>query len=261
MKAKAHIDSLAEQMRRGLWLSKTQIDFARVGSQLVLVNGHHRMHAQAAAGIDIVWSVVIHECASQEEVAQLYWKFDTTLRKRTRANIVNGIGLAGELGISSQVAASLWSCAQTIALGMRFHVHMRDGAGILPDERLMVCRDYAQEARFYQDATKKAIPPVRRKMMQASLMAVALVTLKHQPSKAQEFWVGFCEDDGLAKGDPRKTLLADIQTRHATAGLSSAQMMAAARAWSAFYHGRDLKIIKVTGCPVDIAGTPFTVRA
>jgi hypothetical protein len=247
-------------MKRGLWLPKTQLDFARVGSRMILVNGHHRMHAQVAAGCDILWSVVIHDCETDSEVAQLYWKFDTTLRKRTTANVVGGIGLADDLGMEKEFAGSLWRCATTLARGMQFRGQF-GAVDILPDERVSICREYAEEARFYQKAAKKAMLPIRRKLRGVSLMAVAMATLKHQPDRAQEFWQGLCEDDGLAKGDPRKTLLADMHVRNATKGLLVAQMMACARAWNAFYHGNDLKLIKVTGHAVPIAGTPFTVQA
>ena len=260
LKAKAHIATLAEQMRRGLWLPKTQIDFARVGSRMVLVNGNHRMHAQVMAGSDILWSVVIHDCANEDEVAQLYWKFDTTLRKRTTSNVVGGIGLASDLGIGKQFADSLWACAGPLHRGLRFRGEY-GSVDILPDDRVGICREYAAEAKILEDAAKKAPLPIRRKMKTVSVMSIALVTLRHQPEKAYEFWIGLCEDDGLAKGDPRKTFIKDMYTRNGMKGLLVGQMMACTRAWNAFYHGQDLKHLKVTGHAVQVAGTPFTVQA
>ena len=59
----------------------------------------------------------------------------------------------------------------------------------------------------------------------------------------------------------RKTLLLDMQTRKGTGGLSSSNLMATAKAWNAFCAGRTLKIIKVTGHDVHLAGTPFVVTA
>jgi hypothetical protein len=38
-------------------------------------------------------------------------------------------------------------------------------------------------------------------------------------------------------------------------------MMSFALAWNAFRAGREMKIVKVTGGAVQLAGTPFTVRA
>ena len=261
-KARAHIGSLAEQMRRGLWLPKTQLDFARVGGNLVLVNGHHRMHAQIAAATNILWNVIVHDCDDADQVAALYWKFDTTLRKRTSVNVIDGIGLAEDIGLEKGWATGLWNAAQVISLGMKFYFHERDGSPLLPDDRVTICRDYAQEALWVQGSAKKAILPIRSKLKKVSFLAPSLVVLRHNPVIGRDFIDGLCADDGLTKGDPRKTLLADMQVRKGGKnGLFAAQMLSFAIAWSAFYHQRDLKIIKVTGHPVPLAGTPYTVQA
>lgn len=257
-RAQAYLDGLAEQMRRGLWLPKTQIDFARVGGQLLLVNGYHRMTAMVMAKTPITWSVVIHECADMQEVRSLYWRFDTG-RTRSTSNIINGIGLADDLGLGKKAASVFWSAAQVIDLGLRFRYHEKDGRSILADERIAILKEYTPEAREYEAALALAIPPVRKKLLTVSFFAIGVCILKHQPVKGREFWRGLCADDGLSKVDPRKALLSDMHTRNGARGLSLAQMMSAARAWSAFYHDRSLSHLKVTGHAVPVAGTPFTV--
>jgi hypothetical protein len=261
-RAHAHIAALAEQMRRGLWLPKTQIDFARVGGRLVLVNGHHRMHAQVASAANVLWSVVFHDCADDAEVAALYWKFDTTVRKRSASNIISGIGLAKDTGLPEAWAAGLWASAQVIHCGMRFYFHERDGAALLPDQRVAICREYAAETAMVCKSAEKAILPVRRKLRTPSFLAPAIVVLRHNPLIGGEFIAGLCADDGLTKGDPRKTLLADMMVRNGRgASLYAANMMSFAIAWNAYYEQRPLKIIKVTGRPVPLAGTPYTVQS
>ena len=259
-RAKTHINALAEQMRRGLWLPKTQIDFASVGSRLILVNGHHRMHAQVVSAVDVLWNVVIHECADDSEVAALYWKFDTTLRKRSAANILDGIGFADRMQLSKQCARALWGATPIIALGMKMYRYQSD-TPMLPDQRQELASEYSKEAQQAQKFLAEAPFAVRKRMMTPQRFAMMLVTLRHQPQKAADFWDGFCKDDGLAKGDPRKTLLQDLQSRPNNPGLQSQHMMAIARAWNAFFEGRSSTILKVTGHAVSIAGTKYTVRA
>lgn len=259
-RAKTHIAALAEQMQRGLWLPKTQIDFARVGSRLILVNGHHRMHAQAQAAVNILWNVVIHDCADEMEVASLYWKFDTTLRKRSASNILDGIGFAQNLGLSKQCARALWGAAPIISLGMKMYRYQTD-APMLPDQRQELASSYGEEARMSQGFLAEAPPAVRKRMLIPSRFAMMLVILRHQREKGTSFWDGFCRDDGLAKGDPRKTLLQDLASRPNNPGLQAQHMMAIARAWNAFFEGRSSSIIKVTGNAVPIAGTGYVVRA
>jgi len=261
-RAKGHIAALAEQMKRGLWLPKTQIDFARVGHKLVLVNGHHRMHAQILASATILWSVVVHECDTQEDLAALYWKFDTTIRKRSDANILHGIGFALTHGLRNTTAAALWRAVPIITNGMAFEVYSnRSEASLLIDARQSIAIDYVPEALALEGMIENAPAHVRKRLRAASRFAIALVTMRHQPDRASEFWRGLCEDDGLAKGDPRKTLLLDMMTRNAPAGMQASHMMASARAWSAFYSGARVGHIKVTGGAVKILGTPYTVQA
>jgi hypothetical protein len=259
-RAKSHIASLSEQMQRGLWLQKTQIDFARVGSRLILVNGHHRMHAQVMSAVDILWNVVIHECADDEEVAALYWKFDTTLRKRSAANVLDGIGFAASMGLSKLGARALWGAAPIISLGMRIYRYQSD-APMLPDQRQEIASSYGHEARLAEAFLAEAPPAVRRKMFTPSRFAMMVYTLRHQPEKGADFWDGFCRDDGLAKGDPRKTLLQDMHSRSSNPGLQAQHMMAIARSWNAFFEGRSTTILRVTGGAVPIAGTEGVVRA
>ena len=258
----SHIATLAEQMTRGLWLPKTQIDFARVGSRLVLVNGHHRMRAQMMSGASILWNIVIHDCRDDDELRSLYWRFDTNLRKRSASNILTGIGFAEQTGLPKEIATALWNAAPVIGAGMRFARYQQEKRVMLPDERLTICREYVDHAAFMASAIKPvALKTIKSKLMQVSQFAVALVTLRHCPEKAKLFWVGLCEDDGLPKGDPRKALLIDMQSRGPSGSLLAAQMMAAARCWNAWHGGIQIKTVKVTGSPVRINGTPFTVSA
>lgn len=261
-RAQGHIATLAEAMRRGQWLEKSQLDFARVNGRLIMVNGHHRMHAQIAAGVDILWSIAIHDCADEGHVRSLYYRFDTNLRKRSASNIMSGIGFAEDTGLAKQSATALWTSAQVIADGMKFrHGSKATSSALLTDDRVAICHEYAHEARIYDTFVSKAPSHMKRRLRTASVFAIAMVTLKAEPVLAGEFWRGLAEDDGLTKGDPRKALLTDMQTRSGARGLMTAQMMATARAWNAFRMGKSVHHIKVTGNPVPIDGTQYVVRA
>lgn len=262
-RAGGHIATLAEDMRRGNWLPKSQLDFARLDGRLTLVNGHHRMRAQIESQADILWNIAIHECDSKAAVKSLYYRFDTNLRKRTAANIMGGIGFADEVGLKKDDASSLWKSAQVIADGMKLrqYINKQSNRALLTDERIAICHEFAAEAAAMGKFISLAPGHMRPKMRSVSTFSVALVTLKAEPEIANSFWKGLAEDDGLAKGDPRKTLLLDMQTRRGRAGLMASGMMAAARAWNAYRAGKELQIIKVTGHAVRIEGTQYTVQS
>lgn len=258
-----HVAKLAEYMRRGQWLDKSALDFARLpDGRLILVNGHHRMAAQAQTAVDVTWNVIIHDVRNENDVRALYYRFDTEVRKRSAANIVGGVGLAEDCGIRKETATALWNASQIIANDMRFRRYDQvEKIDVLVDERLTVCRNFASQAKVMERFISTAPAFIRPKLKTVSIFSIALVTLLHQPVGAEAFWSGLCEDNGLRKGDPRKTLLMDMQVRGTTGSLVAAHLMAAAKAWNAFYEDRPLKIIKITGHPVEILGTPYTVSA
>jgi hypothetical protein len=259
-RAKQHICTLAEYMRRDQWLSKSQIDFARLDGRLILLNGHHRMRAQVMADRDILWNVAIHDCASMEEVRALFYRFDTTVRARTGSNIMEGVGFGEELGLGRDAAAKLWAASILIGNGLTTKRGASyEGRKLLNDELLTICREYSKEAALYFKITRSAPRQVRIKLRSASCFAVAVVTLKAMPEVAQPFWEGLCKDDGLRRGDPRKALLLDLVTRAGNRGLANSTLVTVAKAWNAFALGRDLKIIKVTGHAVQVHGTSFRI--
>lgn len=98
----------------------------------------------------------------------------------------------------------------------------------------------------------------KSKLYASGVMAVALVTLRHQPAKAVQFWRGIADDDGLRKGDPRKTLLQDFESRRVNYGTHLQRIIPSITAWNAFYEGRNISIIRVSeSSQVLVSGTPI----
>lgn len=265
---KLHVAVLAELMRRGLWEPKDKLDFARLGSRLILVNGYHRMSAQVAAGKNIQWTIVIHDCGDEASVRQLYYKFDTNVRKRTATNIVQGADIAQEYGLSKTMAQALFAAVPTIASGLvtgnRFSATQTATlfAQRIADDRFDLVREYADSARAFEATIKPAPAKVRSKLLRSGVLALALVTVKEQMPVAEEFWGGLAMNDGLRRYDPRATLLNDLLDRNFGKGSMQQVISVPATAWNAFWERRDLKVInKVAhGRSFRLLGTPYTVR-
>ena len=257
-----HVAVLAEIMRRGLWLPKDQIAFASLNGDLVLVNGHHRMAAQIQSGRDIEWSVAIYPCGSDDDVSALYSRFDTNMKKRSDENIISALGLAAGASISPTMARSLWRAVPLLANNLkpgRRDVSDDFFVRHIADDRLEIARAYAPEAREYEQALSKAASPVKRKLLSGSITAVGLVTLKAHLSTAYQFWEGIAKNDGLRRGDPRATLIMWLMEGSSSRGAPSASIFAACKAWNYFVEGKPLQHLKVTGNPIHVAGTIFTV--
>jgi hypothetical protein len=263
---KLHVATLLEHMKRGSWRERVQIAFARVNGRWILIDGYHRLTAQAQSGRDIVWTVTIYDAASEAEVDTLYYKFDTNLRQRSANNIAGAVRLADRAGISKTMASNLQRAAKVIMSDMRV------GTGSLTQEQIIqlrmadavleACHAYAAQAAMAEELFSAAPALLRAKIKSGGFLAVILVTLRHQEKFARAFWGGLAENDGLKKGDPRRTLFMALTDRSFNTGNMQQSVIVPAKAWNAFFDQQPLQMIRVTaGQTIKIAGTPFKATA
>lgn len=257
----AHKKVLADIMRRDQWRPREKIDFARVGGKLVMVNGHHRVPAQAASGKTIEWVIVIHECADEAAVDALYCTFDTNQRTRGTANVLDAIGLAEMIGCKKETARWLYDAVPLIHSGFNFEKTGRDYVfDRAVDLRVDYCKSFQGPILDWEHSVKHATSPVRRRLATQASLSVALIAFKYQPDIAKEFWGGVARDNGLMKGDPRHTYLKYLrfETRENEAlSMHFAPALYAALAWNAWFETRHISILKAyEGASLRIAGTP-----
>lgn len=266
-----HADTLRELMRRGSWAPKDKLDFARFpDGRVVLVNGYHRMTAQEGSGVDITWIVAIHPVETVADVHRLYFKFDTNTRRRSAENIMQGVGFAEQHGLKKTTAKALYGAVPVIAAGLKASrgvQHQKgatdaDFARRIVDIRLEISSTYVPAAKLLEEWMAPAPRALRRKLYNAGVFAVALVTTHHCPEQAEAFWRGVAENDGLRRGDPRATLITDMMTREMNNGSMNQAVFSPSRAWAAFAQGQKLMQIRcLAGARVKLIGTPYEVSA
>lgn len=258
--AAEHIAVLASIMATpGAWMDETQLRLGVLDGRLWIMDGNHRIRGQAQSGQDIRWNIKIDLYASESEFRAAFHKFNTNSRTRSQAQILGATGFATDFGISRQMATSMFDAMTFIIAEFRTG---RSHADVLRsrvvDTRLDMAAKFGKEAVLFDECLKKSDNRVKKKLLIAGVTAVALVTLRHRPDEAFEFWNGVAKNDGLKKGDPRHTLTMDLLTRAMNKGAAHQSMAAPAAAWNAFYEGRSLSLIKVLDVDaVRIAGTPY----
>ena len=259
---KKHARVLADIMKRGAWRSKDKLDFALVGGKYVLLNGHHRLTAQAMSGADIEWTVVIHPCADMTGVADLYYSFDTNLRIRSNHNILAATGIAEEMGLAAMAAEALYRAVPLIEANFDFSAASRDPViERVIDRRMERMRSFQAEALAFDKAISGASPVIKKRLRAQGPFSVALMAFRHQREIAADFWAGVSDNDGLRKGDARHTYLRYLTAEIGNGRLSAeAGARAAATAWNAFFEGRQITMIKSAGGKLRIAGTPIRGR-
>lgn len=256
-----HIAVLSDLMTRGQWQPKGQLDFAVLDGNFILVNGYHRAYAQVRSGKTIEWSVVFHKVKTEGELRSLYFAFDTNIRIRGTHDILRANEFADMHGLGRTMSEALYRAVPYIASG--FETNPKKKNFLVEkqvDRRLQVASDYAKAAARYETCLEGLGGARRKKLMSGAVVAVAVITLRYQSSRAWEFWAGVAGNDGLKRGDPRQSLISDMMTRTAAANKLMAYAPAMI-AWNAFFEERELKLIKVmdsfTPC---IEGTPFNGR-
>lgn len=263
-RAPDHVATLTETMRRGLWRPKDQLAFATLDGRLVLVNGHHRMAAQASSGVDIVWDMVIYPVTSEAELAALYHRFDTNVRVRSDQNIIAGTGFGDGSGLDGRTVASLYRAAPIIGSGLKVANRQKNNGGNdtfvrrIVDDRIAIATDYMPEAKLYQDAIKNAPVKIKSKLLGGAIMALALATFRTSPVAAEEFWTAVAENDGLRRGDPRAALVQNLMETQGNAGPMGGRLYLAAKAWNAFCAGKEVQVLRFGG-RINVSGTAFWV--
>lgn len=252
-----HVSFLVDEMRRGNFVSGTQIAFARRNNTLVLVNGQHRLTAQALSEATMEYQVLIQEAVDDEDIARFYYRQDRGGRARSDAEVLAAIGVAEKHGLTATVARSVFQAIPLIENKFQRPSIHTDPTLRNDDLRLDACRPWWPFAESFEYIIKAAPRLVYKKLSSSQAMAVALVTMRYQPERARVFWEGVSKDDGLRRSDPRKALLIDFGNRE-WARKSSEGAVVTSIAWNAFFSGRELTQIKVHATtPVRILGTPY----
>lgn len=254
--AKNHIDVLATLMRREQWLDRSQMDFGILKGHPWRVNGNHSGKAQEKTGKTLTWNIRLHHVVDEQDLRKLFHKFDTNVRLRTSTQIVKAVSFAEENALTKTAASKLYTAAMVIE--QKFTVKAKGKIRInqrIPDYRLDLAQKWAAEAGKYDTIVKNADRPLKKKLLNAGTMAVALVTLKYQGQDAIDFWTAVADDDGLRKADPRKALVDVFRSRNMVGSLMDTMTYPAA-AWNAWYEGRTLRSLRASDT-VSINGTPY----
>lgn len=257
-----HVAVLADLMKRGRWQPKSQIDFAVLDGQYILINGYHRAYAQVRSGKSIKWNIALHTVTTKADLRALYYAFDTNVRPRSAGDIVRASEFGEVHGVTDAQARSLFSAAPYIA--SKFRVAAKERNFLVfrqADRKLEIATEYAKAAARYAAAIEGAPASMRRRLVSGAVTAVAVATFRYQSETAWQFWSGVAHMDGLKRGDARLALATDLLSREIKSGGGERAVVRFAPpiiAWNAFFNDRELKQIRVGDnfSPV-IDGTPF----
>lgn len=251
-----HVDVLASQIRRREWTAGTQIHFAKLpDGMLVLLNGNHRIHAVVKSDTSVPFQVLVTDVADMNGLRSLYRRHDRMYAGRTVADALSAEAITERYGLQAKMAQACFKAMPVIESRFR-GARLADPYLLRSDEhRLRSAEDWWATMEMYQDAIVKAPFPIKRALQTGGVAAVGLVTLRYQEAKADAFWRGIANNDGLRGGDARRAYLGHLMLSRARSDTQTAK--AAAIAWNAFFKDRELISVRVQKGPTLILGTPY----
>lgn len=258
----SHVAYLANEAVKGR-LECDLVVLCHVGNSAFLTDGQHRLNAIAESGTSVEQVVLHRFCVDMAEVNRDYAHRGRGMI-RTPADAYRANGLAADLGFTATqlnvMAGCLWSMLDGFRRAPRQHL-LRS-----TDVRSQFIQDWAVEGSAYFNCIAGADRATSILFHRASVMAVGLVTLRHQEAVATEFWETIAKDDGLRDHTPEKTLLKWLRNYPANAFTPDVYARYVAAAWNAKYSGEECRLLRASGpsSPILIKGTPYdgkTVQA
>lgn len=248
---RANVVRLAEAMVKGTFTPGTQIYLGQLpnGDQYVL-NGNHTLEAVVASEKAQLLTITTVPVRSLDEAGEIYAVFDIQKRRSFKESL-DATGKGEGIVDPRRVL----SCMGIIATSF---THKFTGGG----DRLALINmldGYKESAEIFAQCIKGAPKANGEMLKRAPVMAVALETIKHQPSAAEDFWTKTAHDDGLPATAPEKALLNWLRNNRAN-GETARRMTthAAASAWNAAWKGEERKFIKPSSMTTFfILGTPW----
>lgn len=258
-----HVTRLATEMEKGRFVAGTQIHICQIGDALSIINGNHTLEAVIASGVSVPLDILYSEVRNEDEVARLYARHDIG-RWRDWAATIRAAGLydkihAPKMSINNFGGACLYILCDFAHIGgggreSKEHNERRTSR----DVRVEKMREYQPFAERYFSCITDATGALLRRLHSAPVLAAALETFRYQPGKAKEFWTAVAQNEGLKRGDPRRTLVNYLIELPSQSNNRSILPRAVAAAWEAWYDGRDLQIIRIhAAVPFKLAGTPW----
>ena len=237
----ANVDRLANEMKNGTFIPGTQVYLCELPSgQRMIVNANHTLEAIAASGVPQVMVVTCKRVKDIDEAGRLYAVFDIHKARSWLDSLkATGISDGDSATKNAKVLAALGCIENKLDQMGTFKSASRLG-------RIERMAEYEDVANIFWQTVAGAPKDGMRFATRAPVMAVALITLRYQPSLAVEFWRNFAHDNGLAEGMPEKALLSYLRNNKAVGGAMARklQVRAVASAWNAKFRDADVQYVK-----------------
>lgn len=257
-----HIDFLAYEMSSGRF-KPSEFRIMHNCEKSYLTNGQHRLLAVKKSGVVIRGIIYHQQVNTAEEVADDYGDADSG-RMRSVTDALAATGLQSQTTLPPTKFQYAAAASKIIIGGFAPRAY----SSMMPEVRSRGIRKKA--VAWWLPVAERVFPCIERGeseilrgIYRQAVLSVALVTMYYQPDKADEFWHGVSRNEGLRKGDARRTLAMFLMSNPARMHAQPKQSRYVAAAWNAFFEERQNAQLKVYdhSKPIEIAGTPYNGKS
>lgn len=241
---------------------RSEIKFAYFNGRYYLINGQHRLTAVVHRDKPITFTVTIVAVNSEEDLNQTYAAEDRGL-SRSLMDTQNAFGLSEELGVPPSTVRPFSAATAFISWDLQPGNIYRARAGTTDYRRVELLREWAKEIKEFQEiAPRGSGTKTRGTMWVFGPLAIELLTLRYQNTKAREFWTTIANQEGMVRGTPEYALFQYCQYRTGVKALGDQDVMTRAftLAWNAYYRHQGITVVRpktMKPGPYEIAGTPY----
>lgn len=219
--------------------------FARLGDEVVIIDGQHRLMASVETNLPIEGIKIVVKCEDAFEVASLWKKYDGGAIRSLKDMAESEVGMLDldwKAGISSIVVGAI------AILEGKTKLHKSKKAALI--------RDYVDEGNFVNEmlgSKSKKYAHIRKQIVAAAVIK----SFQKDPDDAERFWTKVKTGIMLEERDPRRVLrefLLNISAidRGTLVDKNNSKVMPTievyqkcARAWNKFRQGKEVAHLKV----------------
>jgi hypothetical protein len=248
----------ARDMQAGNWNPGSVLELVECKDDLYLVNGQHRLHAVVESGKEQCFVMKMERVATPKEVAHRYYTIDTG-GARSFSELVNATEIREKTGLSSHQLNAVKAAARFILGGFDKSDEEYSKTVLSPDESLVLVNYWTETALEYYDTISGRNGPLLKRMRNAGVVGVALVTFKYQCTHARKFWAAVASNDGLKPGQPEHALVSFLYEKSFYKLGGNLYARYVANCWSAYFENREIKKLAVRDANnnINIEGSPF----
>ena len=238
------------------------ITYALYEDRRILINGQHTLEAIIIFNDPYPIREEVIPVDSMKDVALLYGTFDQQ-RRRSNSQIYQAYRLDEQVNLGKTHIVWIGAAMPLVMSGFTPWPTQVRGFGVFMRDQWIKAKcitSWAGEARTYFEVIHNCPSEISQPLRRAAVMAVALVTIRHTGTDAEEFWMQVAMGSGLARGDTRLTLHQFLREKSAKEYDAHVYARYIAAAWNASYEHRQLKTLKVHETsldkPIRLEGTP-----